>query len=195
MQTTLPLLADQWWIFIACLRLSRSMLYFGITISTLPSLLYWFLVNPQCRGRGAAFSGNGLWVALPSLSVILSIIWGFSALYHHQLCCIPLSAVHLLEVLFFCIKCCWLKVWLFTSFYIIQTVLLILLFHGCELWSPTSSEIIILERLHWKILRTIQGLPLCCHSRALKFLMGVPSIVLHSPKTACLHPFLLSTTL
>ena len=34
----------------------------------------------------------------------------------------------------------------------------------------------MIERVHRKILRTIQGLPLRCHSRALLHLMGVPSI-------------------
>ena len=32
----------------------------------------------------------------------------------------------------------------------------------------------MLDRVHRKILRTIQGLPLRCHSKALQFLMGIP---------------------
>ena len=32
-------------------------------------------------------------------------------------------------------------------------------------------------RVHRKILRTIQGLPLRCHSKALQCLMGVPSVL------------------
>ena len=40
--------------------------------------------------------------------------------------------------------------------------------------SLTGSEIIMLERVHRKILRTIQELPLRCHSKALQFLMVFP---------------------
>ena len=52
-----------------------------------------------------------------------------------------------------------------------------ILLYGCELWSVTASEITMLERVHHKILRTIQGLPLRCHSKALQCLMGAPSIL------------------
>ena len=63
--------------------------------------------------------------------------------------------------------------------------------YECELWSSTNSEITMLERVHRKILRTIQGLPLRCHSRALQFLMGVPSILslIHQRQLVFLHSF------
>ena len=46
------------------------------------------------------------------------------------------------------------------------------------LWSLTKSEVTTLERVHHKILRTIQGLPLRCPSIALRHLMGAPTIQL-----------------
>ena len=63
-----------------------------------------------------------------------------------------------------------------TSFRLYSSFCLPILLYGCELWCLTGSEIIMLERVHRKILRTIQGLPLHCHSKALQFLMGIPSI-------------------
>ena len=48
--------------------------------------------------------------------------------------------------------------------------------YGCELWSPTKSELLMLERVHRRILRTIQGLPLRCNSLALQCLLGTMSI-------------------
>ena len=47
-----------------------------------------------------------------------------------------------------------------TSFRLYSSFCLPILLYGCELWSLTGSEIIMLERVHRKILRTIQGLPL-----------------------------------
>lgn len=51
-----------------------------------------------------------------------------------------------------------------------------IMLYGCELWSPTKSELLMLERVHRRILRTIQGLPLRCNSLALQCLMGTVSI-------------------
>ena len=56
---------------------------------------------------------------------------------------------------------------LHSSYYFCIPILL----YGCELWSLTSSESTMLERVRRKILRTIQELPLRCHSNALLFLM------------------------
>ena len=62
------------------------------------------------------------------------------------------------------------SLWLYSSFCIP------LMLYGCELWSPTKSEILMLERVHRKILRTIQGLPMRCHHLALQTLVGSSSI-------------------
>ena len=51
-----------------------------------------------------------------------------------------------------------------------------IMLYGCEIWSLTRSEFVMLERVHRRILRTIQGLPLRCHSKALLHLMGFSSI-------------------
>ena len=64
-----------------------------------------------------------------------------------------------------------------TSFRLYFSFCISILLYGCELWSVTASEITMLERVHRKILRTIQGLPLRCRSKALQCLMGVPSIL------------------
>ena len=63
-----------------------------------------------------------------------------------------------------------------TSLKLYLTLCIPILLYGCELWSLTGCELTMIERVHRKILRTIQGLPLRCHSRALLHLMGVPSI-------------------
>ena len=61
-----------------------------------------------------------------------------------------------------------------TSLKLYTTFCIPILLYGCELWSLTTSELNMLERVHRKILRTIQGLPLRCHSRALSHLVGTP---------------------
>ena len=43
---------------------------------------------------------------------------------------------------------------------------------GSEIWCISNSEILILDRVHCKILRSILGLPTRCPSSALNFLMG-----------------------
>ena len=180
MQMTLLLLVNRRLTFITCLRSPQIMLYSGVTISTLLSLRYWFLVNLQSQGRETVNSGNGLWVALSSLNVIPSTTSGFSALSLHPLSCALLSAVHLAGVLFFALNAVGSRFGCLhpsTSFRLYSSFCIPLLLYGCELWSPTNSEITMLERVHRKILRTIQGLPLRCHSRALQFLMDVPSIL------------------
>ena len=47
---------------------------------------------------------------------------------------------------------------------------------GSEIWSPSKTEILMLERVHRKILRTIQGLPTRCSSSALNDLAGTLSV-------------------
>ena len=76
-----------------------------------------------------------------------------------------------------------------TSFRLYSSFCIPILLYECKLWSPTNSEITMLERVHRKILRTIQGLPLRCHSRALQFLVGVPSILslIHQRQLVFLH--------
>ena len=44
--------------------------------------------------------------------------------------------------------------------------------YGSEIWHISKSECLMLERIHRKILRTIQGLPIRCPSKALTSLLG-----------------------
>ena len=62
-----------------------------------------------------------------------------------------------------------------TSIKLYSSLCIPILLYGCELWSLTKSEVTMLERVHRKILRTIQGLPLRCPGIALQHLMGVSS--------------------
>ena len=64
-----------------------------------------------------------------------------------------------------------------TSFCLYSSFCLPILLYGCELWCITKTEITMLERVHRKILRTIQGLPLRCPAKALQILMGTSSIL------------------
>ena len=63
-----------------------------------------------------------------------------------------------------------------TSYRLYSSFCLPIMLYGCELWSPTKSELLMLERVHRRILRTIQGLPLRCNSLALQCLLGTMSI-------------------
>ena len=56
------------------------------------------------------------------------------------------------------------------------SICLPILTYGCEVWTITKTELLFLERVHRKILRTIQGLPLRCPSTALTTLLGIQSI-------------------
>ena len=51
-----------------------------------------------------------------------------------------------------------------TSLRLYKTFCIPILLYGCELWSPTQTELILLERTHRKILRTISGMPIRCKS-------------------------------
>ena len=63
-----------------------------------------------------------------------------------------------------------------TSLRLYSSLCLPIMLYGCELWSPTKSELLMLERVHRRILRIIQGLPLRCNSLVLQCLMGTVSI-------------------
>ena len=57
-----------------------------------------------------------------------------------------------------------------------QALCLPITLYGSELWSLTKAELLMLERAHSKILRTIQGLPTRCPLAALRSLLGSRSI-------------------
>ena len=84
----------------------------------------------------------------------------------------PLSTVHLVEVLF-ALNAVGSKFGCphsSTSFRLYSSFCIPILLYGCELWSSTSSEATMLERVHRKILRTIQCCPYIvtvelCHSQ------------------------------
>ena len=59
-----------------------------------------------------------------------------------------------------------------TSFRLSQALCLPITLYGAELWSLTKTELLMLERSHSKILRTIQGLPTRCPLTALRNLLG-----------------------
>ena len=54
-----------------------------------------------------------------------------------------------------------------TSYRLYSTLSLPIMLYGCELWTISKTESLMLERVHRKILRTIQGLPTRCPSVAL----------------------------
>ena len=59
-----------------------------------------------------------------------------------------------------------------TSYRLYSTLSLPIMLYGCELWSISKAESLMLECVHRKILRTIQGLPVRCPSVALISLLG-----------------------
>ena len=59
-----------------------------------------------------------------------------------------------------------------TSYRLYSTLSLPIMLYGCELWTISKTESLMLERVHRKILRTIQGLPVRCPSVALTSLLG-----------------------
>ena len=59
-----------------------------------------------------------------------------------------------------------------TSYRLYQALCLPITLYGSELWSLTKTELLMLERAHSKILRTIQGLPTRCPLPALRNLLG-----------------------
>ena len=59
-----------------------------------------------------------------------------------------------------------------TSHRLYSTLSLPIMLYGCELWTTSKTESLMLERVHRKTLRTIQGLPVRCPSVALSSLLG-----------------------
>ena len=62
-----------------------------------------------------------------------------------------------------------------TSLTLYQALCLPIMLYGAEILS-TKTELLFLERVHRRILRTIQGLPLHCPSIVLTKLLGISSI-------------------
>ena len=63
-----------------------------------------------------------------------------------------------------------------TSLRLYKAFCIPILLYGCELWSPTQTELILLERTHRKILRTTSGMPIRCKSIALQQSLGTINI-------------------
>ena len=63
-----------------------------------------------------------------------------------------------------------------TSLKLYRALCLPIMLYGAEIWSFTKTELLLLERVHRRILRTIQGLPLRCPSILLTKLLGISSI-------------------
>ena len=63
-----------------------------------------------------------------------------------------------------------------TSLKFYQALCLPLLLYGSEPWTLTKTELLSLEQVHRRILRTIQGLPIRCRSASLTTLLGVQDI-------------------
>ena len=59
-----------------------------------------------------------------------------------------------------------------TSFRLYSSLSLPILIYGSELWNLSKSDLLLISRVHRKILRTIQGLPTRCSSNALTALIG-----------------------
>ena len=59
-----------------------------------------------------------------------------------------------------------------TSLKLYNVVCLPIMLFGSEIWNSTKTEVLMLERVHRKILRTIQGFPLRCPASGLRGLAG-----------------------
>ena len=64
----------------------------------------------------------------------------------------------------------------FTSLKLYCAICLPILLYGCEVGACSKTELLFLKRVHRKILRTIQGLPIRCPSSSLTTLTGTQSI-------------------
>ena len=65
---------------------------------------------------------------------------------------------------------------LMTSCRLYQTLCILILLYGAEIWTLSKVELNMLERVHWNILHTIQGLPTRCHSSSLNYTLGSNNI-------------------
>ena len=54
-----------------------------------------------------------------------------------------------------------------TSYRLYNSLCIPILLYGAELWTLSKVELNMFERIHRKILRTVQGLPTRCHSSSL----------------------------
>ena len=63
-----------------------------------------------------------------------------------------------------------------TSLRLYRALSLPILLYGSEIWTLSKSELLLMERLHRKILCTLQGLPTRCKSSALTTLLGLQSV-------------------
>ena len=59
-----------------------------------------------------------------------------------------------------------------TSYRLYSTFPIPIMLYGSEIWKITNSEVLLLERVHRKILRTIQGFPTRCPVSALNGSVG-----------------------
>ena len=63
-----------------------------------------------------------------------------------------------------------------TSLCLYRALSLPILLYGSKIWTLSKSELLSLERIHRKILCTIEGLPTRCKSSALITLLGLQSV-------------------
>ena len=63
-----------------------------------------------------------------------------------------------------------------TSLRLYKAFCIPILLYGCELWSPTQTELILLKRTHRKILRTISGMHIRCKSITLQQSLGTINV-------------------
>ena len=63
-----------------------------------------------------------------------------------------------------------------TSMHLYKAFCIPILLYCYELWSPFQTELILLERTHRKILRTISGMPIRCKSIALQQSLGTINV-------------------
>lgn len=63
-----------------------------------------------------------------------------------------------------------------TSFRLYFAICIPILLYGCELWHLSQCDLLLVERLHCKILRSIQGLPVRCPVAAVLGLLDAHSI-------------------
>ena len=60
-----------------------------------------------------------------------------------------------------------------TTLRLYKTFCIPILLYGSELWHITKTELLLLERVHRRILRTLLGLPVHCSTKALLHILGI----------------------